>query len=313
MKQLEAIPEQPANVPGNERRVVPRGKAAWRTALTSYSFILPIGVFGLFLLVYPVLYSLALSFRDATVETIVGGDMPFIGFTNYEQSLTDPTFWQALENTVIFTFCSILFQFTIGFLLAIFFQHRFPLKNVLIALLLIPWIIPVLTAANTFKGLFNEVGPINQIAHLLGLPTVPWLAAPGFALAATIVANIWIGFPFNFILLYSGVCNIPPEVYEAARIDGAGYWRRVGHITLPILKPVTVAVLMLGTIYTVKVFDLVFIMTGGGPANTSHLLSTYAYQIGFSIYNYGEAAAIAIVIIAVILTLNLFQLFLQRR
>jgi len=313
MKQLEAIPERRATPPGAQHRVAPRRRAAWRTALTSYSFILPIAVFGVFLLVYPVLYSLALSFRDATVETIVGGDMPFIGFSNYEQSLADPTFWQALENTVIFTFCSILFQFTIGFLLAIFFQNRFPLKNVLVALLLIPWIIPVLTAANTFKGLFNEVGPINQIAHLLGLPTVPWLASPGFALAATIVANIWIGFPFNFILLYSGVCNIPPEVYEAARIDGAGYWRRVGHITLPILKPVTVAVLMLGTIYTVKVFDLVFIMTGGGPANTSHLLSTYAYQIGFSIYNYGEAAAIAIVIIALILTLNLFQLFLRRR
>jgi multiple sugar transport system permease protein len=312
MKQLEAIPEQPTSAPGNQRPVVPRRRTAWRAALTSYSFILPIAVFGVFLLVYPVLYSLALSFRDATVETIVGGDMPFIGFTNYEQSLADPTFWQALKNTVIFTFCSILFQFTIGFLLALFFQNRFPLKNVLVALLLIPWIIPVLTAANTFKGLFNEVGPINQIAHLVGLPTVPWLASPGFALTATIVANIWIGFPFNFILLYSGVCNIPPEVYEAARIDGAGYWRRVGHITLPILKPVTVAVLMLGTIYTVKVFDLVFIMTGGGPANSSHLLSTYAYQIGFSIYNYGEAAAIAIVIIAVILTLNLFQLFLKR-
>jgi len=313
MRQLEAIRARAATGPEADGRVIPRRRAAWRTALTSYSFILPIAIFGLLLLVYPVLYSLALSFRDATVETFVGGDMPFVGLSNYEQILTSSTFWQALENTVLFTFCSILFQFTIGFLLALFFQNRFPLKNVLIALLLIPWIAPVLTAANTFKGLFNEVGPINQIAHLLGIPTVPWLASPGFALAATIVANIWIGFPFNFILLYSGVCNVPPEIYEAARIDGASYWRRVAHITLPILKPVTVAVLMLGTIYTVKVFDLVWIMTGGGPANTSHLLSTYAYQVGFSILNFGQAAAIATVIVALILSLNLFQLLLQRR
>jgi multiple sugar transport system permease protein len=313
MRQLEAIRARAATAPEGDGRVIPRRRAAWRTALTSYSFILPIAIFGLLLLVYPVLYSLALSFRDATVETFVGGDMPFVGLSNYEQILTSSTFWQALENTVVFTFCSILFQFTIGFLLALFFQNRFPLKNVLIALLLIPWIAPVLTAANTFKGLFNEVGPINQIAHLLGIPTVPWLASPGFALAATIVANIWIGFPFNFILLYSGVCNVPPEIYEAARIDGASYWRRVAHITLPILKPVTVAVLMLGTIYTVKVFDLVWIMTGGGPANTSHLLSTYAYQVGFSILNFGQAAAIATVIVALILSLNLFQLLLQRR
>ncbi len=313
MRQLEAIRARAATAPEGDGRVIPRRRAPWRTALTSYSFILPIAIFGLLLLVYPVLYSLALSFRDATVETFVGGDMPFVGLSNYEQILTSSTFWQALENTVVFTFCSILFQFTIGFLLALFFQNRFPLKNVLIALLLIPWIAPVLTAANTFKGLFNEVGPINQIAHLLGIPTVPWLASPGFALAATIVANIWIGFPFNFILLYSGVCNVPPEIYEAARIDGASYWRRVAHITLPILKPVTVAVLMLGTIYTVKVFDLVWIMTGGGPANTSHLLSTYAYQVGFSILNFGQAAAIATVIVALILSLNLFQLLLQRR
>jgi multiple sugar transport system permease protein len=313
MKQLEATPERVAKVLRGGHPVVPRRKVKWRTGLTPYSFILPIVVFTLLLLVYPVFYSLALSFRDATVDTFVSGDMPFIGVGNYQQTLSSNTFWQALVNTVIFTFCSILFQFTIGFLLALFFQNRFPLKNVLIALLLIPWIAPVLTAANTFKGLFNEVGPVNQIAHWFGIPPVPWLALPGYALVATIVANIWIGFPFNFILLYSGICGIPPEIYEAARIDGATYWRRVGHITLPMLKPVTVAVLMLGTIYTVKVFDLVWIMTGGGPANSSHLLSTYAYQVGFSILNFGQAAAIATVIVVLILSLNSFQFLLQRK
>jgi multiple sugar transport system permease protein len=313
MKQLEATPERVAPILRGGYPVVPLRKARWRTVLTPYSFILPIVIFTLLLLVYPVFYSLALSFRDATVDTFVSGEMPFIGAGNYQQTLASNTFWQALVNTVIFTFCSILFQFTIGFLLALFFQNRFPLKNVLIALLLIPWIAPVLTAANTFKGLFNEVGPVNQIAHWFGIPPVPWLALPGYALAATIVANIWIGFPFNFILLYSGICGIPPEIYEAARIDGATYWRRVGYITLPMLKPVTVAVLMLGTIYTVKVFDLVWIMTGGGPANSSHLLSTYAYQVGFSILNFGQAAAIATVIVILILSLNLFQFLLQRK
>jgi multiple sugar transport system permease protein len=313
MKQLEAAPTQVSRVPPGAPRSIAHRKAVWWTGLAPYSFILPIVVFTLLLLAYPMLYSLTLSFRDATVDTFVSGDMPFNGVANYQQTLSSGTFWQALFNTIIFTFCSILLQFTIGFLLALFFQNRFPLKNVLIASLLIPWIAPVLTAAYTFKGLFNEVGPVNQVAHWFGIPSVPWLALPGFALAGTIVANIWIGFPFNFILLYSGVCGIPQEIYEAARIDGANYWRRIGYITLPILKPVTVAVLMLGTIYTVKVFDLVWIMTGGGPANTSHLLSTYAYQVGFSILNFGQAAAIATVIVALILSLNLFQLFLQRR
>jgi multiple sugar transport system permease protein len=277
-----------------------------------YLFILPFVIFCLILLLYPVVYSLALSFREATVETFVSGEMPFNGFTQYRVALEDPIFWRALTNTLIFAFFSILFQFTIGFLLALLFQANFPLKNFCLAALLIPWVSPILTAANIFKGLFNEVGPVNRIAQAIGLGPFPWLADPSYALPATIVANIWIGFPFNFILLYAGMRSIPEDVYEAAKIDGATFWQRVGYITLPMLKPVTVAVLMLGTIYTVKVFDIVWIMTGGGPANGTHLLSTYAYQVGFSVLNFGEAAAIATLLVVLVLLLNLIQFLLQR-
>jgi multiple sugar transport system permease protein len=277
-----------------------------------YLFILPFVIFCLALLLYPVAYSLALSFRQATVDTFVSGDMPFNGLTQYQAALSDPIFWRALVNTILFAFFSILFQFTIGFLLALLFQANFPLKNFCLALLLIPWVSPVLTAANIFKGLFNEAGPINRLCHLVGLGPFPWLADPGYAFPATIVANIWIGFPFNFILLYAGMRSIPADIYEAAKIDGATFWQRVGYITLPVLQPVSVAVLMLGTIYTVKVFDLVWIMTGGGPANGTHLLSTYAYQVGFSVLNFGEAAAIATLMVFLVVVLNLLQLLLQR-
>jgi len=284
-----------------------------RFDITPYTFVLPCVLFCLALLLYPVVYSLTLSFRQATVDTFVSGDMPFNGFAQYQAALADPVFWRALVNTILFAFFSILFQFTIGFLLALLFQVNFPLKNFCLAVLLIPWVSPVLTAANIFKGLFNEVGPINQIGHLVGLGPFPWLSNPAFAFPATIVANIWIGFPFNFILLYAGMRSIPVEVYEAARIDGAHYWRRVVQITMPMLKPVSVAVLMLGTVYTVKVFDLVWIMTGGGPANGTHLLSTYAYQVGFSLLNFGEAAAIATLTVLLVLLLNLVQMLLQRK
>ena len=277
-----------------------------------YLFILPFVIFCLILLLYPVVYSLALSFREATVETFVSGEMPFNGLIQYQAALADPIFWRALTNTLLFAFFSILFQFTIGFLLALLFQADFPWKNFCLAALLVPWVSPILTAANIFKGLFNEVGPINRLAQLIGLGPFPWLADPSYALPATIVANIWIGFPFNFILLYAGMRSIPEDVYEAAKIDGAGFWQRVGFITLPMLKPVTVAVLMLGTIYTVKVFDIVWIMTGGGPANGTHLLSTYAYQVGFSVLNFGEAAAIATLLVLLVLLLNLVQFLLQR-
>ncbi len=285
----------------------------FRFEASPYLFILPFVLFCLLLMFYPVVYSLTLSFREATVETFVSGDMPFNGLVQYQAALADPVFWRAVVNTVLFAFFSILFQFTIGFFLALLFQLNFPLKNFCLAVLLIPWVLPVLTAANIFKGLFNDIGPINQIVHMVGLGPFPWLAEPAYAFPATIVANIWIGFPFNFILLYAGMRSIPIEVYEAAKIDGANSWKRMVHITLPMLKPVSAAVLMLGTIYTVKVFDLVWVMTGGGPANGTQLLSTYAYQVGFSLLNFGEAAAIATLMVLLVLLLNLVQMILQRK
>ncbi len=306
------VPPPEFAVRQRDRRSVWQLLRARQASWLGYAFAAPAFLFCLLLLGYPVFYSLALSFRNATVETFVSGDMPFNGFTQYRQVVADPVFWRATTNTLLFTVVSILFQFTIGFLLALFFQKTFRLKNLCLALLLIPWVIPVLTAANIFKGLFNEIGPINQILQAIGLGAKPWLAEPGYAITATIVANIWIGFPFNFVLLYAGIRNIPPEIYEAAKLDGASYWRQVFHITFPILKPVTVAVLLLGTIYTVKVFDLVWIMTGGGPANGTHLLSTYAYQTGFSLLNFGQAAAIGTIIVLVILFLNALQLLLQK-
>ncbi len=278
-----------------------------------YLFILPFVLFCLILLLYPVVYSLTLSFREATVDTFVSGNMPFNGLTQYRAALEDPVFWRALKNTVIFSFFSIVVQFTIGFLLALLFQADFPLKNLCLAALLIPWVSPIITAANIFKGLFNEVGPVNRLSEMIGLGPFPWLADPNYALPATIVANIWIGYPFNFILLYAGIRGIPADIYEAAKIDGASYWERVAYITLPMLKPVSAAVLLLGTIYTVKVFDIVWIMTGGGPANGTQLLSTYAYQIGFSLLNFGKAASIATLLVMLIIFLNLVQMLLQRK
>ncbi|HKM58985.1 MAG TPA: sugar ABC transporter permease [Chthoniobacterales bacterium] len=284
----------------------------FRLEASPYLFILPFVVFCLLLMFYPVVYSFTLSFRQATVETFVSGEMPFNGLTQYQAAVADPVFWRAVVNTVLFAFFSILFQFTIGFFLALLFQVDFPCKNFCLAILLIPWVLPVLTAANIFKGLFNDIGPINQIFHTVGLGPFPWLAEPAYAFPATIVANIWIGFPFNFILLYAGMRSIPVELYEAAKIDGANSWKRMAHITVPMLKPVSAAVLMLGTIYTVKVFDLVWVMTGGGPANGTQLLSTYAYQVGFSLLNFGEAAAIATLMVLLVLLLNLVQMVLQR-
>jgi multiple sugar transport system permease protein len=268
-----------------------------------YLFILPFVIFCLVLLFYPVVYSLAnfgkppLSVRQWTnavqwPHAVSGG-------------LADD-FLEALINTSFAFWHS--FQFAIGFLLALLFQANFP-QELLPGFTADPLGLAPLTAANIFKGLFNEsVQLIACSSHWDG--SLSWLSIRP---RCHDCGNIWIGFPFNFILLYAGMRSIPEDVYEAAKIDGATFWKRVGYITLPLLKPVSFAVLMLGTIYTVKVFDLVWIMTAGGPANGTHLLSTYAYQVGFSLLNFGQAAAIATLMVLLVLFLNLVQLLLQRK
>jgi multiple sugar transport system permease protein len=300
--------------------VQPRTEAASRHAIklvpkvpsTKYLFLIPAGLFALLFLLYPVLYSFVLSFRQATVDTFVSGEMPFNGFTQYDQLLHDPTFWNALGNTVIFTICSLVGQIMIGFFLALLFQFNFPFKNALLALLLVPWVIPLIASASIFRAVFDEQGICNELLRYFGADARPWFSEPHHALAAVTIANIWVGFPFSFMLLYAGMRSITKELYEAAKLDGSSYWQSVRHITVPVMQPVIYAILALGTVYTVKVFDLVWIMTGGGPAHGSHLLATYAYETGFSLLNFGTAAAVGIVAILLIVLLNLMQWLLRR-
>jgi multiple sugar transport system permease protein len=269
-------------------------------------------VFCVALLGYPVIYSVVLSFRHATVDTFVSGRMSFNGLDNYRSVVLDSTFWKALSNTVAFTLFSLGFQFAVGFILALFFQETFRLKNLCISLLLLPLIVPVLTSANIFKALFSEGGPVNSVYRLLGMATRSWLGDPSAALTAITVTNVWIGFPFHFLMIYAGISSIPADILEAAKLDGAPYWQTVFQITVPMIRPAIIGILTLGTIYTVKVFDLVWIMTGGGPANSTQLLSTYAYQEGFTMLNFGKAAAIASIIVLLIGINYLFRLLLQR-
>ena len=173
----------------------------------------------------------------------------------------------------MFTVVSLAFQFAIGLALAVFFHQHFRLSATLRALFLVPWLLPLIVSASTWAWMLNsDSGIVNAALGGVGIDPVNWLTSPDWSLVSVIIANIWIGIPFNLVVLYSGLQNIPAELYEAAALDGANGWQRFWRITFPLLRPVSAITLLLGLVYTLKVFDIIWIMTRGGPGDSSTTL-----------------------------------------
>ncbi|MEW2301546.1 sugar ABC transporter permease [Streptomyces sp. NPDC006655] len=287
-----------------------------RRRLTALAFVTPLLAYLAAFYVYPLYRNLDLSLRDYTVRSFVAGDAPFSGWDNFRTVLDDPAFGPAMRHTLVFTFVSIVFQYAGGLALAVFFNRHFRLSTVLRALFLIPWLLPLIVSASTWSWMFNsESGVVNYFLHFAGIDPVGWLTSPDWALTAVIVANIWIGIPFNLVILYSGLQNIPGELYEAAALDGAGAWQQFRRITFPLLRPVSAITLLLGLVYTLKVFDLIWIMTKGGPGDASSTLATWSYQLGFGtlLPKFGPGAAVGDILILIALVFGLLYIRVQRR
>ncbi len=287
-----------------------------RGRLTGWAFLAPIIAYLAAFYAYPLYRNLDLSLRHYTVASFVAGNAPFSGFDNFSQVIHDPTFGPALKNTMIFTFVSIAVQYTAGLGLAVFFNRRFRLSVFLRALFLIPWLLPLIVSASTWSWMFNsESGVLNYALSLFGVGPVDWLTSPHWALPSVIIANIWIGIPFNLVILYSGLQNIPEELYEAAALDGAGGWQRFRRITFPLLRPVSAITVLLGLVYTLKVFDLIWIMTKGGPGDSSTTLSTWSYRLGFGTLmpQFGPGAAVGNILILIAFVFGLLYIRVQRR
>ncbi len=272
--------------------------------LTPYFFILPSVLFLGAILGFPILYSIVISFQKYNLATLVSGKAQFIGLQNYIAVLANPQLQNALIHSLIFTFFSILFQFTIGLGLAILLNKSFPLNNVMRGILLSGWQVPSVVTGTVFLWLFNlDYGLVNFLLTSLRLVHEPiaWFFQPNTAMVAVIIANIWLGIPFNVILLSAGIAGLPEDVYEAATVDGANGWQKVFYITLPLLKSTIMAVLMLGLIYTLRVFDIIWIMTKGGPGTATEVLPTLAYRLSFINFNFGQSAAVSVIILAILL------------
>ena len=304
--------DAPSAEPSRRRR----GRRHRGEDLTKILFVLPaaaamIGLFG-----YPVVKNLLMSLQDYTLKTFFTGAAPFVGLDNYVAVVEHQLFSKAMVNTALFTIGSIVFQFVIGLGLALFFNKRFALGGILRSLLLLPWLLPLIVSSATWRSILEQdSGILNRSLAWLGVidEPVPWLNSPSFALIAVIGVNIWIGIPFNVTLLYSGLAEIPDELYEAGQLDGATGWRAFWYITWPNLRAVASVLLMLGVVYTIKVLDIILGLTGGGPANATQTLATQSYERSFIDFKFGEGAALSNILIAISFLFAIFYLRSTRR
>ncbi|MDE6845988.1 MAG: sugar ABC transporter permease [Lachnospiraceae bacterium] len=274
-------------------------------------FVLPAFLYMLIFVGYPIIRNIILSFQDVNAGNLVRGTKNFVMFNNYLELIGDSVFKTSLFNTLRYTVLCLVFQFVIGFALALFFNRKFAFAKPIRGILLVPWMIPVTVTALMFKLLFaTDIGVINFILRSLHLinKNVEWLTTPGTAMFALICANVWIGIPFNMILISTGLTTIPKELYESSSIDGANKVQTFMRITLPLLKPTIESVLILGFIYTFKVYDLVYVMTSGGPVNSTHMLSTYSYKLSFEMFKYSKGSAVANVLLVILLIVGVFYI-----
>jgi len=232
------------------------------------------------------------------------GAAKWVGLQNFRDLWADPQFWRAMRNTLVWTGASLALQFALGLGLALLLNTQFHGKRLVQALVFLPWAVPTFLTALTFSWLLNPViGPIPHWLYALGALEEPYniLGSPDTALWGPILANVWYGVPFFAITLLAALSAIPSELYEAAEIDGASAWQSFTKITLPFLAPMIVITVMLRTIWIANFADLIYVMTGGGPANSTQILSSYIFTTAFKRLDFGHASAIAVVMLALLM------------
>jgi multiple sugar transport system permease protein len=266
---------------------------------------------GLFI-AYPFVEGVMLSVTDAKV----GVPGSFVGWANFEKLLHDPIFLTAVRNTFVYTAVTTVFKLALGLWLALLLNRHFRFKALTRAFILLPFIIPTVLSTFAWKWMFDPTfSVINWTMFKLGVihGRINWLGDPDLAMISVIIVNVWRGVPFYAISLLAGLQTISPELHEAAAIDGAKPFQRFLHVTWPLLLPVTMVVVLFSVIQTFADFQLVYVLTGGGPANATHLFATYAYQIGVGTGLLSEGAAISLAMFPVLLVVVIVQLLYIRR
>jgi len=267
-----------------------------------YLFILPSLIIIFFVLLFPLLFALYMSFFDVV---FAGRSMKFYfaGFENYLKVLRDQSWWRSFMNTIYFVLADIFIGIPLGFISALALNRKLPLRSLIIGIVMLPYILPPIVHALIWKWIYNaDYGFLNATLLNLGITkeTILWLVNPKLALISLIIANLWQGTAFATIIYLGGLKSIPGEIFEAAQIDGATKWHITKDIVIPLLKPFTYLLLIMKTILTFKIFDLVYAVTGGGPAGSTKVVSLEIYYTAFNAFKFGKASAMSYILLGIV-------------
>jgi multiple sugar transport system permease protein len=296
---------------GASRRRTRRGLLEHEGALAALLMAPAVLLLGVFI-AYPFVMGVWLSLSS----TSVGNPGQFVGVTNFVKAWNDGIFQTAFQNTFVYTFWATIFKLVLGMWLALLLNRHFRGKRLVRASMLLPFIVPTVLSTFAWRWMFDPTfSVLNWTLYQAGfiVTKLPFLSDGTYALACAIVVNTWRGMPFFAITLLAGLQTINPDLHEAASLDGANGWKRFWHVTWPLLKPVTVVVVVFSVIQTFSDFQLIYVLTGGGPANSTHLLATYAYQLGVASGLLGEGAAISLFMLPVLFLVVWLQLRYLRR
>src|SRR5215475_7146847 len=279
----------------------------------SWMIVTPPVLFLLLFLGYPFFYGVYLSFFQREVAR----PATFIGFGNFVKLWNDPIFWLAVRNTILFTAAATVLKASLGLAMALVMNQDFKMKAFTRAMLLLPFIVPTVLSTVAWQWIFDPgMGLFNRLLVTSGLATTgpSWLGNPALAMTSIIMVNTWRGLPFFGISILAGLQTIPAELHESATIDGAGAWGRFRYVTLPSLLPVIFIVTTFSIIITFFDFQLVYVLTGGGPANSTHLMATYAYSLSMGAGQMGLGSAVALSMVPVLgLLLVLLTVYVRKR
>lgn len=298
------IPSAESTSPGPaKRKATARDLLTSRGALVAYAFIFPYTAFFLAFRIIPAAYGLLLSFGDYSLS----GRFDLVGFANFSRLVGDSVFWNSLRITVLYALLAIPLSVILSLAMAQLCNRTLRGMSVYRSLFFLPVVTSPVLSGIIFVWMLGGDGPVNAVLGTLGLELGDWLQSQMLVLPALAIVSAWSNFGYNMLILLAGMLAIPKDYYEAADLDGAGTWRRFRFITLPLLKPALFFVLVLETVRSFQAFDVIYVMTGGGPARGSYTLTYMIFDQGFGYFEFGYASAVGVVLLVVTLLLSLIQ------
>lgn len=271
--------------------------------IAPYLFVLPNILVVLLFAIYPLVANFITSFTDGSV-----GNATFVGFDNYYNAAHDPSFWISLKNTLYYTVLLVPPTILLSLLIAIGLNRAIPMKNTIRAIYLLPYLLSWSVIGLIWRWIFSSnYGILNNILANFGLPPLRWILDPNLTIPSLALVGIWAGVGYYMMIYLAGLQGISGVYYEAAKIDGANKWQQFIHITIPQLKPITTLIIILSVTSSFRVFEQIYVMTGGGPGRASFVLVLYIFIKGFNEFSPGYAAALSVILFLILLLVTLLQ------